>query len=196
MTAEELVELLHQTGAIMEGHFLLSSGLHSDRYVQCARLLQYPDYAERAGRFLVHRLDELGLQWPDLVASPAIGGIVIGQEVARALGVRHIFVEKDDEGNPTLRRGFFVEEDENVLVVEDVVTTGKSSKEVIRLVSGLGGNVVAVAAIVDRTSGRRNVFGAIPFVAGVKLDLKTFKPEDCPLCHAGKPLKKPGSRKF
>ncbi len=189
MAEQDIIQRLTETGAMLEGHFLLSSGLHSNRYVQCARLLQFPEHATWAGEKLAEKLPVKAI---DLVASPAIGGIVIGQEVAKALGVPHIFVEKE-EGTPVLRRGFAIEPGQRVLVVEDVVTTGKSTKEVIDVVKSAGGEVVACCAIVDRGGGDKVDF---PFAALIKLEIAVYKPEECPLCKAGLPLDKPGSRKI
>jgi len=195
MRQDEILNLLESTRAILKGHFLLSSGLHTDTYIQCARLLQYPLLAERVGKSLAERFSDAGLETPPLVASPALGGIIIGHEVARALGCRHIFIEKVN-GTPTLRRGFTIAKDEEFLVVEDVVTTGRSTAEVISVLKELGGFPVAVLAIIDRTSGREPKFGNIPFVALTKIDIDTFEPDNCPLCKKGIPLEKPGSRVF
>ncbi len=194
MTEKEVIELLEKTGALLTGHFKLSSGLHSDRYVQCAKLLQYPQLARQVGQALAERLENSGFNLPEVVVSPALGGIIIGQEVAGALGVRHIFVEKDDEGKPVLRRGFTVARGENFVVVEDVVTTGRSTAEVIDLISSMGGEIVAVLSIVDRTGGKQPRFMA-PFISLVKLDFNVYEPENCPLCAQGIPAEKPGSRK-
>jgi len=194
MTEQEILELLERTGALLTGHFKLSSGLHSDRYVQCAKLLQYPQLARQVGEALAERLKNSGFEMPEFVVSPALGGIVIGQEVAAALGVRHIFVEKDDEGKPVLRRGFAVGRGEDFVVVEDVVTTGRSTAEVIDLMRSFGAEVVAVLSIVDRTGGREPLFKA-PFMSLVSLEFNVYEPEKCPLCAQGIPLVKPGSRK-
>ena len=189
MKEQELVELFKERGALLEGHFRLTSGLHSNRYVQCARVLMYPDLAEKLGQRIADKFRDLD---PDLVVGPAIGGIVIAQEVWRALGVRAIFSERE-EGKMTLRRGFEIEKGERVLVVEDVVTTGGSTKEVINMVEGYGGVVVGVGSLVDRHSGELD-FG-VPFHPLLKLDIETYAPDDCPLCREGIPVVKPGSRK-
>ena len=188
MPKKTIMERLHETRAILDGHFLLSSGMHSNRYIQCAKLLQHPHHATWCGETLAELIPEEDF---DLVISPAIGGIVIGQEVAKALGIRHIFVEKQD-GEPTLRRGFKVFEGEYALVVEDVITTGRSTKEVINVVTEAGAEVGAACAIVDRGGGKSIGF---PFTALSKVDIEIWEPADCPLCQDGIPLVKPGSRK-
>jgi len=187
MPQKSLMERFKATGAILEGHFLLSSGLHSNRYIQCAKLLQHPHHASWCGEQLVELLPDEEF---DIVVSPAVGGIVIGQEIARILDIRHIFVEKED-GVPTLRRGFRIFEGDAALVVEDVVTTGKSSLEVMDVIRAAGGEVVASCAIVDRGGGKKL---GVPFVALTELEIEVFEPENCPLCAEGKPFIKPGSR--
>ncbi|MCK5832784.1 orotate phosphoribosyltransferase [bacterium] len=187
MPEKDILQRLTETEAMLEGHFLLSSGLHSNKYIQCAKLLQYPDNATWVGEKLAEKVSVDGIE---LVVSPAIGGIVIGQEVAKALGVPHIFVEKVN-GTPTLRRGFSVKPGAKILVVEDVITTGKSTKEVIDVIDGTGGKVVAFSAMVDR-GGSANI--KLPFAALLKLDIEVFQPNDCPLCKSGIPVVKPGSR--
>ncbi|MCD5408966.1 orotate phosphoribosyltransferase [Candidatus Bipolaricaulota bacterium] len=188
LTEAEFLELLKGTGALLEGHFLLSSGLHSPRYVQCARLLQHPELAARACRALAERAGCLGPV--DAVIGPALGGIIVAHELARALGVRGMFAERE-EGRMALRRGFGVAPGERVLIAEDVVTTGRSSLEVAELVAALGGTVVGTACLADRRVG-----GELPFtlVSLVRLEIETYPPEDCPLCRQGVPLEKPGSR--
>jgi orotate phosphoribosyltransferase len=187
MVQTETIRRLTETGAMLEGHFLLSSGLHSNRYVQCARILMFPEHAEWCADRLAEKLPPKGI---DLVVSPAIGGIVIGQEVAHTLDVPHIFVEKDN-GVPVLRRGFTIEKGTRCIVVEDVVTTGKSTLEVIKVIEEAGGKVVAACAIVDRSAG---VKLEVPFHALAKLEIEVFEPEDCTLCKKDIPLVKPGSR--
>jgi len=185
-----VLRLLKRTGALLEGHFLLSSGLHSDRYFQCARLLQHPRHAARAGRALGALCRPLGA---GLVVSPALGGVIIGHEVGRALGVRAIFTERE-QGVMRLRRGFTIEAGEKVLVVEDVVTTGKSTLEAAAAVTAAGGVVVGLAAIVDRSGG---VAFPYPFRSLVRLQVATYAPEACPLCREGRlPAIKPGSREM
>ena len=185
---EWVLQLLKRTEALLEGHFLLSSGLHSDRYFQCARLLQHPRRAARVGRALGDLCRPFGAQ---LVVSPALGGVVIGHEVGRALGVRAIFTERE-QGIMRLRRGFTIADGERVLVVEDVVTTGKSTLEAAFAVTAAGGVVVGLASIVDRSGG---VGFPYPFRSLLQLKVATYAPEVCPLCRAGKqPAIKPGSR--
>lgn len=176
-------------GAYLSGHFLLSSGLHSPQYLQCALYLAEPTAAEAAGRQLAARLKNAGA---NLVVSPALGGVIIGHEVARALGVRFFFTERW-EGAMTLRRGFALPEGARVLVVEDVVTTGGSTREVMEVVASQGGTVVGVGCIVNR-SGKANPFAPLPFASLLEVDIPTFEPAQCPLCQQGLPLEKPGSR--
>lgn len=181
-------ELLMESKALLEGHFLLSSGLHSPNYLQCALMLQYPWMAEEAGKLLSEELKEFDV---DLIASPALGGIVIGQEVGRALKKRAIFGERPEK-EMVFRRGFEVRKGERVCVVEDVVTTGKSVKEVIELVKSSKGIPVAVGCLVFR--GKENPFG-LPFKYLWHIEFPIYNPEDCPLCQKGIELVKPGSRK-
>ena len=185
-------------GALLEGHFRLTSGLHSPGYLQSALVLQHPREAEACGAALAERVRGLGAQ---VVLSPALGGIVIGQEVGRALGIRAIFAERQD-GRLTLRRGFALEPGEKVLVVEDVVTTGGSTRETIEVARAAGAVVVGAAAIIDRSGGRPVAGGLqasrsrldVPFHALAEVSLPTYEPESCPLCLAGQPVVKPGSR--
>ncbi len=177
-----------ETGAILQGHFRLSSGLHSDRYLQCARLLMWPDRAEQAGRELAAQLAEFS---PRAVVSPALGGLIIGHEVARALGVRALFAERKD-GAFALRRGFSIEPGEAVAVVEDVFTTGGSTREVCRTVEEAGGRVVAVGSLVDR-GAPPEVFSA-PARSVLRLPVPSWRADNCPLCAKGVPLEAPGSR--
>jgi orotate phosphoribosyltransferase len=176
-------------GALLEGHFKLSSGLHSPRYLQCARFLADPTRAEAAGRQLAARLKNCGAQ---VVTAPALGGVIIGHEVARALGVPFLFCERAD-GAMQLRRGFALDPGDRVLVVEDVVTTGGSTREVMDVARQHGGVVVGVGAMVNR-SGRENPFAPLPFTALLAVDVPTYPPDACPLCAAGAPVVKPGSR--
>jgi orotate phosphoribosyltransferase len=184
MTIEDLVEV----GALLEGHFRLSSGLHSGRYLQCARLLMWPDRAEKAGRALAGRLAEFA---PDAVVSPALGGVILGHEVARALGVRAVFAERRD-GAFALRRGFSIAPEERVAVVEDVFTTGGSTREVCETVEAGGGRVVAVGSLVDR--GVASDAFSVPARSVLSLPVPAWPPEDCPLCAKGIPIDTPGSR--
>jgi orotate phosphoribosyltransferase len=176
------------TGALLTGHFRLSSGLHSDRYLQCARLLRFPDRAEAAGRELADKLREFA---PRAIVSPALGGIIIGYETARALGVAFLFAERQD-GAFELRRGFRLEPEEKVAVVEDVFTTGKSTREVIERVVAGGGRVVAAGSIVDR--GLPSGALPVPSRSLLTLSVPSWPPEECPLCREGRPLEAPGSR--
>lgn len=182
-------KMLFETSALLEGHFQLSSGLHSDKYVQCAILLSYPELARESGDMLAQKLIKYS---PDIVVSPAVGGIVIGQEVANALNVRHFFAEKEN-GKPVLRRGFKVKENMLAVVVEDVVTTGLSVNEVCLMLEENGVKTVAIGSIINR-SGKENPF-SYPFEYLLKIGLEVYKPEECPLCKEGIPLEKPGSRK-
>jgi orotate phosphoribosyltransferase len=185
------MELFAATGAYLQGHFLLTSGLHSPEYLQCAKVLQHPSHAESLGAELAAKLASRGPF--DAVVSPAMGGLIIGHEVARSLGVRHIFTERDAEGKMTLRRGFEITPGERVLVIEDVVTTGGSTREVVALVAEMGAEAVAAGSIIDRSGGAAEV-GAFR-EALATLRVTTWKPEDCPLCAQGLPVVKPGSRK-
>lgn len=187
MTADEILERFRRAGALIEGHFRLSSGLHSDRYLQAALVLQHPADAAALGAALAAEVRGLAAA---TVLSPALGGVIIGHEVARALGVRAIFAERAAGGVLALRRGFRLEPDERVLVVEDVVTTGGSTRETMSLVREAGAQVVGVAALVDRGG----VTFDVPFHALLRLSLPTYPPEVCPLCAGGVPLVKPGSR--
>lgn len=180
--------LFLEHGALLKGHFLLSSGLHSDRYLQCALILAHPARAEELGRALAAKLPAK----PDLVVSPAMGGLMIGHEVARALGVRHYFAERV-EGVMTLRRGFALAPGERVVVVEDVVTTGKSTREVFDVIRAAGAQVSAACSIVDRSEGRAAL--GVPYAALWTVSVPTWTPDACPQCKAGIPAVKPGSRK-
>jgi len=191
LTEERIKEIFLKTDAFLEGHFLLSSGLHSPYYLQCAKVLQYPEFAEELCKELARRINELGVEY-DLVIAPALGGIIVSYETSRHLGVRGIFAERVD-GKLTLRRGFEIKPGERAVVVEDVVTTGKSTRETIEVVKQHGGEVVAVGSLVDRSGGKVN-FG-VPFVTLWRLEVPVFEPDSCPLCKEGKiPLVKPGSR--
>lgn len=189
MRPEEVRELLRATGALWEGHFLLSSGLHSPQYIQCARLLQYPWHAEAVGRALAEKVRNLSV---DVVVGPALGGIIVAHELGRALGVRALFAEREGE-KLVLRRGFSVEPGERVLLAEDVVTTGRSTAETAEVVAAFGGTVVAAACIVDRRGPAAEDL-PFPLFSLLRLELETYPPEGCPLCRAGLPLEKPGSR--
>jgi orotate phosphoribosyltransferase len=177
-----------ETGALLTGHFRLSSGLHSDRYLQCARLLMWPRRAEKAGRELAEKLREFA---PGAVVSPALGGVIIGHETARALETRAMFVERKD-GAFALRRGFALERGEPVVVVEDVFTTGKSTREAAAAVEASGGRVVAVGSIVDR--GLPPGAFAVPSRSLLTLAIPSWAETECPLCREGIPIDAPGSR--
>ena len=189
MEPEKVIDEFRQTGALLEGHFQLTSGLHSTVYLQCARVLQFPEKAETFGRAIAEKFADAGIQ---LVASPAIGGIVIGHEVARALGARFIWSEREG-GEMTLRRGFTVSPGEKTLVVEDVITTGGSTRETIEALQQAGGDVVAAASIIDRSGGSVEV--GVPRVALATLRVLAVEPESCDACRSGEAVSKPGSRK-
>jgi orotate phosphoribosyltransferase len=186
---EKVIDEFRKTGALLEGHFQLSSGLHSTVYLQCALVLQFPEKAESFGRAIAQKFATAGIQ---LVASPAIGGIVIGHEVARALGARFVWTERD-AGEMTLRRGFTVSPDERTLVVEDVITTGGSTRETIEALKSAGADVVAAASIIDRSGGDAEV--RVPRVALATLKVLSVEPEICDACKQGEPAVKPGSRR-
>jgi orotate phosphoribosyltransferase len=194
--AEQLDAVLgafFETGAYLRGHFRLTSGLHSPEYLQCALVLQHPRHAEHFGRLLAAEFRRVD---PTLsiavVAAPAIGGLIIGHEVARTLGARFIFTERDATGKMVLRRGFSIEPGETVVVVEDVVTTGGSSREVIEILQKAGARLVAAGSIIDRSGGGVDL--GIPRVALKTLKVVAYPPDDCPLCRDGNPVVKPGSR--
>ena len=198
LTREELLKMFEVAGAIRHGHFELSSGLHSATYVQCAMVLQYPRFAEKLGQALASLFSDARI---DAVVSPALGGLVIAQEVARALpspkdtiggGVPALFVERDSSGTMTLRRGFALHPDQHVLVVEDVWTTGGSTQETIHVVEEVGGRVVAVGALIDRSGGK--IEFPVESNALIELQIESYEPEDCPLCRQGSVAAKPGSR--
>ncbi len=188
MTENEILEIFREHSALLEGHFVLSSGLHSDRYVQCALVLQHPEVAGRLCAELAAKLKHLAAT---VVAAPALGGVIVSYEVARALGVRSLFTERRD-GAMTLRRGFSLAPGEATLVVEDVITTGGSTRETMAAVEQAGGKVVGVGSLIDRSGGKVDL--GVPRAELVTLDVKTFNPADCPLCKAGIPAVKPGSR--
>ncbi len=190
MTEESLLQIFKETDALLEGHFLLTSGKHSDRYFQCAKVLQYTQFTTEICQLISSHFKDYEI---DTVISPAIGGIVVGQEVARQLGKRFIFTERED-GKMTLRRGFSIKPGENVLVCEDVVTTGGSVFEVIDVIKENGARAVGVGFIVDRSNGKVN-FGTEQF-STIKMDVKSYEPDACPICKTDQPLVKPGSRKF
>jgi orotate phosphoribosyltransferase len=188
-----ILDLFRQTGAYLGGHFRLTSGLHSPEYLQCALVLQHPDHAEALGAMLASALrGKAGSDRIGVVVAPAMGGLIIGHEVARSLGVRFLFTERDGDGKMTLRRGFSLQPGEAAVVVEDVITTGGSIREVVGILKGAGARPIAAGSIIDRSGGTAEV-GA-PRVALATLDVVTCPPGDCPLCRQGLPLTNPGSR--
>ncbi|MEA5137265.1 MAG: orotate phosphoribosyltransferase [Candidatus Fimivivens sp.] len=190
MTREEKIKLLEDAQVLQTGHFRLTSGRHSDKYMQCARVFEDAKYAEPICKDIADAFRDEKI---DLVVGPAIGGVIITYEVARQLGVRNIFAEREN-GVMTLRRGFAVEPGSRVLVVEDTITTGGSVKEVIALVKEKGGIVVGIGSVVDRSNG--NVDFGVPLHAAVSMEVVSYEEADCPLCKQGFPVIKPGSRVF
>lgn len=189
MNREEIIEIFRKSGAMLEGHFQLTSGRHSDRYLQCALVLQYPDQTERLAKELANAIPK---QQIDLVVGPAIGGITIAYEVARQLGTPAIFAEREND-KMTLRRGFQIPAEAKVLVVEDVITTGGSVMEVAALVEELGGEVVGIASLVDRSNGKVEM--GYPYYSILPMEVVSYDAEECPMCQKGLPVVKPGSRK-
>ncbi len=195
MTEREVLEIFQKSGALLSGHFRLSSGLHSSEYLQCVLVLQYPDLAEKLCNQLASRLELRGSKI-DAVVSPAIGGIIVGQEVAKVLGCRAIFCERE-EGKMKLRRGFEIRKEERVIVVEDVITTGGSVKEIVEIVRGEGGKVEGIGVIVDRSKPSlldELATQNLSLNSLLRVDIETYSPEECPICKKGIPLQKPGSR--
>ncbi len=188
VTTDGILDLFRASVALLDGHFRLTSGLHSPGYLQSALVLQHPSKAEICGAALADRFRALGVQ---VVLSPALGGIVIGQEVARALGVRAVFAERQD-GKLALRRGFTLAPREKVLVIEDVVTTGGSTQETVEVARAGGAEVVGAGSLIDRSGGQQKI--DVPYHALAVVSLPTYPPESCPLCLAGVPAVKPGSR--
>ncbi len=190
--SESVMQVFRETGAYLRGHFRLTSGLHSNEYLQCALVLQHPEISEKFGRDLADKLPDC-----DVVVSPAVGGLIIGQEVARAKArtgkpVRHIFTERDAEGKMVLRRGFSVGPGQTALVIEDVITTGGSTREVIQVLELAGAHVVGAGSVIDRSGGRVDL--GVPRVALATLEVVSYPPDTCPLCQQGLPVVKPGSR--
>ncbi len=188
MTQEEVLDIYTKTGALLTGHFLLSSGLHSDRYLQSALVLQQPEIATRLCAALAANFRDLRIE---VVIAPALGGVFVSHETARALGCRALFAERVN-GELTLRRGFSIKANERALVVEDVITTGKSTRETIAVVRQAGGQVIAAGSLVDRSGGKAEL--GVPYRSLVTLDVPTYEPENCPMCKAGSAPVKPGSR--
>ncbi len=188
MNSRNSINFFSESGALLEGHFILSSGLHSPKYLQCALALQFPGDAAKYGREIAEHFLDTGI---DTVASPAIGGLVIGYATAAAMNVRFIWTERQN-GEMTLRRGFNLKSGERILVVEDVITTGGSTRECIGALTANGGNVVAAASIIDRSDGAADV--GVPRISLVSLDVPSYTPDVCPMCAAGVEAVKPGSR--
>jgi orotate phosphoribosyltransferase len=192
--AESILDVFRRTGAYLNGHFRLTSGLHSPEYLQCALVLQHPEHAARLGARLAGDLQALaGPEKIAVVVAPAMGGLIIGHEVARALGARFLFTERDPSGQMTLRRGFAVEPGEAAVVVEDVITTGGSTREVVDILKAADARALAAGSIIDRSGGKSQV--GVPRAALATLHVVSYQPEDCPLCRQGLPVTKPGSRK-
>ncbi len=188
LSQEEILEVMKKNGVLFEGHFRLSSGRHAARYLQCAQLLQYPHVAgplceQLAQKFAANKIN--------IVIGPATGAIILAYEVARALGAKALFTERDN-GEMTLRRGFTIDSKDNVLVVEDIITTGGSTREVMKVVQDCGANIVGVGAIADRSGGKVDL--GVPIQALVTIEIPNYLPEECPLCKEGIPIVKPGSR--
>jgi len=188
MTTEQVLQLFRETEALLEGHFQLTSGLHSPQYFQCAKVLQYPQHAERLCQIARQNFAEQNI---DVVIAPAVGGIIVAHEAGRLLQTRVLFAERQN-GKMSLRRGFHISPNEKILVCEDVVTTGGSVREVIELTREAGGEVVGVFCIVDRSNGKAD-FG-VPLISTLQLSPEIYSPENCPLCARGSQPKKPGSR--
>lgn len=191
MSAGLTLEDLTDCGAHQKGHFLLSSGLHSADYLQCALFLAHPRRAERAGRLLGAEVADAGFT-PQMIVAPALGGLIIGHETARAIDIPFIFTERAD-GEMVLRRGFGVERGQRMVVVEDVITTGRSTREVIAILEGLGADVLGVASMVNRSEAQQP-FAPLPSRSLLRVEFPTWTDENCPLCREGVPIAKPGSR--
>lgn len=188
MQSQDIISVFKQTHALLEGHFLLSSGMHSPQYLQCALVLQDPKISGQLCGFLAAQFKKAN---PDVVIAPALGGVIVAYEVARALGIKGIFAERK-EGKMCLKRGFLLSEKDKVLVVEDVITTGRSTREVIDIVKKRGAHIIGVGCIADRSKSLLRL--GIEYKSLVKLDIPTFNPDECPLCKENMPLVKPGSR--
>ena len=185
---DRLIEVLKETDALLEGHFLLSSGKHSNKYVQCAKVLRFPDKSEEILSIVKEKVKDLDF---DIVVGPAMGGVIVAYELGRQLKKEAIFTERVD-GEMNLRRGFEIKNGDKVIISEDVITTGKSTKEVIDLIEGLGGIVVGATCIVDRRG--EDVEIGVPVYSALKIDIKTYDEENCPMCKGNIPAEKPGSR--
>ena len=191
MQEERIIEILKESGALLEGHFLLSSGKHSNRYVQCAKVLRFPDRAEEVLKVTAEKVKDLDF---DIVVGPAMGGIIVAYELGRQLGKEAIFAERDDEGKMSIRRGFSIKPGSKVLITEDVVTTGKSTKECMKAIEEAGGIVVGITSIIDRSSGTAGF--SVPFYPLAAVEVKSYNAEECSMCKEGIPCVKPGSRVF
>ena len=191
--ASSVLELFRSTGAYLQGHFRLTSGLHSAEYLQCALVLQHPAAAETLGRQLAEQIRALTTETIGAVVSPALGGLIIGHEVARALGTRFLFTERDSETRKmSLRRGFTMAAGEAAVVIEDVITTGGSTQDVVEVLRAHGARVLAAGSIIDRSGGKADV--GVPRVALATMQVAAHYPEQCPMCAQGIPVVKPGSR--
>lgn len=189
---EKTIELLKKSNALLEGHFILSSGKHSDKYVQCAKLIQNPKYCEEVAKIIAEKVKQAGIK-VDLCVGPAMGGIIIAYEVARALGVDAIFTERENN-EMTLRRGFEIKEGQKVIIVEDVITTGKSSFETVDVIKAHGGDVVALTSIVNRS--HVDEINGLPLISAVKIEVNAWDPDELPDDLKNIPAVKPGSRKM
>ncbi|AGK96555.1 orotate phosphoribosyltransferase [Clostridium pasteurianum] len=185
---DKVIEILRESEALLEGHFLLSSGRHSEKYCQCAKLLQHPDKAEKVISVIVDKIKDVDF---DIIVGPAMGGVLVSYELARQTGKPGIFAERVD-GKMTIKRGFEVKKGDKVIISEDVVTTGKSSFEVVEILRKLGAEVVALCCIVDRRA--KDVKTELPIYSAIKLEIESYEKESCPLCAKGIPYVKPGSR--
>lgn len=185
-----IIDIFKSCEALLEGHFLLSSGRHSDMYCQCAKLLQYPDKAEKVLNIVAEKLQNIDF---DIIVGPAMGGIIVSYELARQTGKPGIFAERQDN-KMAIRRGFEIKKGQKVIISEDVITTGKSSLEVAKVIEELGGEVVGICCLVDRRGEETQL--PYPVFAGIELHIKSYDKEECPLCKEGKPYIKPGSRKI
>jgi len=185
-----IIEMFREVEAILDGHFLLSSGKHSNRYIQCAKLLQYPDKAEKVINIVANKVKELEV---DVVVGPAMGGIIVAYELGRQLGKSAIFTEREN-GKMKLRRGFEIKKGQKILISEDVVTTGKSSVETIQTIKEYGGEVIGIACLVDRRNSEVDL--KYPIYSAIELEVENYDIKDCPLCQKGILCEKPGSRRF
>lgn len=187
---DKTLDLLKKSDALLEGHFILSSGKHSNRYIQCAKLIENPEYCEEVSKIIAEKIKDQGLK-VDLCVGPAMGGVIISYELARALGVHAIFTERED-GKMTLRRGFEIEEGMNVIIVEDVITTGKSSFETVDVIKSYGANVLALTALVNRSN--KDEINGLPIISATKINVETWDEDDLPEDIKKIPAIKPGSR--